>query len=240
MQVLLGIVILALLTVFTKQIVRFNTLGWLLGNFWVIGLILIAIIFQPELRSALAQLGSEPIGRIFLQVTESGVIKKLVPAVKELSIRRIGALIVLEQETGLKNFIEAGVIIDAEISTELLLSIFSPSSILHDGAVIIKDSRLTAASCILPVSGDHLLNKDLGTRHMAAIGITEISDAIVVVVSEETGAMSLVYKRRLEYNINIDELQEKLKHLHDERLEKRLLHRNKSYRGSKEEYVQKV
>ena len=240
-QVLSGITVLALLTVVTKQFVPFHTLGWLLGNFWMLGLIMIAIIFQPELRSALAQLGSKPIGRIFMPNLEKRIIRELVTGVRELSLRRIGALLVLEQETGLKNYVETGVLINGEISKELLLSIFAPSSILHDGAVIINRTKLAAASCILPVSDNSLLSRDLGTRHLAAIGITEHSDAIVIVVSEETGAVSLVHKRKLEYNINLDELQKKLSSLQEDKMERKFSIRSGAFGGknSEEDYVQK-
>jgi diadenylate cyclase len=238
-QVLIGIIILALLTIVTKQLIKLNTFAWLLGNFWTIGLLMVAIVFQPELRSALAQLGSEPIGRIFLPATDGSFLKELVNAVKELSVRKMGALIVIAQETGLKNYIETGVKIDGEISKELLMSIFSMNSILHDGAVIIKDSRLVAASCILPVSDNLMLNKDLGTRHLAAIGITEISDSIVIVVSEETGTVSLVNHRKLEYNIALDELHKKLKDMYREKLRRKIINRETPYMDERN-YVQKI
>lgn len=225
LQVLYGLIILALLTIFTKQIIHFKTLGWLLTNFWVIGVLVIAIVFQPELRSALARLGSEPIGRVFFN-NDLVFIKKLTPIIREFAKRKIGALIIIEQETRLRNFIDTGITINGEVSKELLLSILQHGSILHDGAVIVRGSKISAAGCILPLSDNPDISKILGTRHRAGLGISEISDALAIIVSEETGSVSLAYESRIDYNISIENLENKLTGILKQKIEKALLHKS--------------
>jgi diadenylate cyclase len=228
LQVLFGIIILAIITVFTKEFVHLNTLNWLLEKFWVVGMLIIAIVFQPELRSGLAQLGATPVANVFLAPFELEFIKKLIPAIRELSAKKNGALIVIEQETKLGDFISTGIILDAQISREIILSIFYPGSILHDGAIIMNSSRIIAAGCILPISENPIIDKKLGTRHRAGIGISEVSDAIGIIVSEETGSVSLTYQGKIEYNISFEELQRRLTEIIKQKIEKLLLHHDKS------------
>ena len=225
-QILLGFVILALLTIFVGQMAHFKTLSWLLEKFWIAAPIIVAIVFQPELRQVLAKIGGEPLKRIFIK-SELKVVKEIAQAVKEMSQKRIGALIAIEQEIGLKNYIETGTLINGDVSNELLLSIFYPKSILHDGAVIIEHSRLTSAGCIFPVSDNPVASKMIGTRHRAALGISEISDAIVIVVSEETGDISMALEGKLERNINPDDLHKKLSDIYRKKLEKTFIPNNK-------------
>ncbi|MDF2726320.1 MAG: hypothetical protein K0Q59_5998, partial [Paenibacillus sp.] len=163
-----------------------NTLQWMMTQMFNIGLIALIIIFQPELRRALEQLGR---GKLFSRSTAeedqevNQRIGEIMKTVANLSKRRIGALIVFERETGLNEYIESGIPIGSEITSELLINIFIPNTPLHDGAVIIRQNRLMAAGCYLPLSENPFISKELGTRHRAAIGMSEVSDAISVVVS---------------------------------------------------------
>ena len=171
-----------------------QTLRWLTENLFSVGVLVIFIIFQPELRRALEQLGR---GRFFGRINPgqeqmvTKMLSELVKAVSHLSKRRIGALIVIERQTGLNDYIETGIELEAQPSSELLTNIFLPNTPLHDGAVIIRKNRIMAASCYLPLSENPFISKDLGTRHRAGIGMSEVSDAISVIVSEETGNISL-------------------------------------------------
>lgn len=223
LQILTGIIVLAFITVLAKGILGFKTLDWILSNFWVIGVIVISIVFQPELRSVFARLGSEPIERVFLATSRLEFLNVLIPSIDGLSARKTGAILVIEQDVRLSNFIETGTIINGELSQELLVSIFNHSSNLHDGAVILKENKIIAAGCILPLSESPGISKVLGTRHRAGLGISEVSDAIAIVISEETGSISLMYQGKMEYNIAVEELQKKLNELLRQKIEKNLV-----------------
>jgi diadenylate cyclase len=212
-QVLLGIIVLAATTEVVQGLLRLPTLGWLLRQFWMGSVVIFAVVFQPEIRSALAHLGSHRAGRFFIHA-EPGVVEEIVTALKEASRRKMGMLLVLEQEIGLRNFIETGTFLNAELTRELLLSLFQPPAILHDGAIIVRGQRVVAAGCVLPLSTDPGLSKILGTRHRAAVGITEISDAWALLVSEETGAVSVARGGKLDYNVNVDEFRKQLLHFY--------------------------
>jgi len=190
-QVLLGILFIGSVMAVSIYL-KLETTSWLLSNFWSAGLVILVIIFQPDIRSALAQLGSGRLTHFFMR-EEITAIKEIIAAVKEASLKRIGILIVVEQETGLKDIIEKGVKINGEISSELLLTIFSPKTLLHDGAVVISGSKIIAAACPLPSTESPVISKYMGMRHRAAIGISEVSDALVIVVSEETGEISITH-----------------------------------------------
>ncbi|OGS21606.1 MAG: TIGR00159 family protein [Elusimicrobia bacterium RIFOXYA2_FULL_39_19] len=224
-QILLGIIILALFTIFVGQIVHLRMLSWILEKFWTISPIILAIVFQPELRQALAQLGGEPLKRMYIN-SELKAIKEIVTATCEMSEKKTGALIAIEQQIGLKNYMETGTLINGEISKELLSSIFYPKSILHDGAVIIEGSKIMSAGCVFPVSDNMVLSKIIGIRHRAAIGISEISDAIVIVVSEETGHISIACEGRLQQNIEPGELQKQLSDIYLKKLKKSFVRKN--------------
>ncbi|MBU2568165.1 MAG: diadenylate cyclase CdaA [Elusimicrobia bacterium] len=228
-QILTGIVIIAILTFIVREILPLKTLNWLLKNLWFYSVIIIAIVFQPEFRQLLAQLGSEPIKRIFIPV-ELKFINEIMSAIKEMSQNRTGGLIVLQQETGLRDFIETGCIINGQLSMELLLSIFYTKSILHDGAVIMQESRLIAAGCILPVSDNPYLSKALGTRHRAGLGISEVSDAIAIIVSEETGQISMARHGKLERDMEPDNIEASLERIYKEKFEKSFIHKNTDHR----------
>ena len=184
-------------------------LEFLLDAFIGTFLIALVMIFQPELRRALIRMGSR---NPFLssEIAESGIVEKIVTACLKFSKNRVGALIVIERQTGLKTYIESGTQLDAEVSPGLLSTIFFPGTALHDGAVIISKGRLTAAGCLLPLSENTDISKALGTRHRAAVGMAEDSDAVIVVVSEETGSISIAVQAKLEQQLDKNTLTEKL------------------------------
>jgi diadenylate cyclase len=166
------------------------TLGWILNNFVASIALVVVVIFQNEIRRVLFALGRSPFFGKISYVEETLFYDELVNACVAMSKKRTGALIVIEREMGLGEFLEAGVRIDAEVNAELLISVFQTTSPLHDGAIVIREGRVGAASCVLPLSARDDIDKDLGTRHRAAMGITEVTDAVAVMVSEETGQMA--------------------------------------------------
>jgi diadenylate cyclase len=207
-QIVVGIGILGVLTLLS-QLLGFPTLNWLLQKFWIAGVVVLAVLFQQEMRQALARLGSKTAGRSVIH-EEMEVINELVAAVKEASRRQMGMLVVTERDTGLRNYIESGTVINGEVTRELLLTLFQPPGVLHDGAVIIQGRRIAAAGCILPLSQDESLSKWLGTRHRAGVGVTETSDAWAVCVSEETGNIALAEGGKITTRVNPDELRQHL------------------------------
>jgi len=190
---------------------------FIFSDFRQIGVIAILILFQPEFRSALEKVGGTPLSGIRTITADSrdsammnAEIEAICTAAGDLSRDKVGALIVIEQSTKLGEYIKSGVMIDATISPYLLKNIFFNNAPLHDGAVIIRSGRICAAGCFLPLSTQDDINKDLGTRHRAALGLSEISDAIVIVVSEETGTISLAVDGNLERNYNYNSLKQAL------------------------------
>jgi len=193
-QVLSGLLFLIIVLLVITYVFRLDTLTWILQRFSVYVAVALLIIFQPEIRRALAELGKQ---HVFVSSSERSVVDNIVKAATMLAERKIGALIAIERETGTKAIQETGTMIDSLVTPELLASIFYPHTPLHDGGVIIREDRVVAAGCLFPLSQREELSKSLGTRHRAAIGLTEDSDAVVIVVSEETGSLSLAYKGRL-------------------------------------------
>ncbi|MBO8137952.1 MAG: TIGR00159 family protein [Desulfotomaculum sp.] len=192
-QLIKGIVVLLVATTVSSWL-QLHTINWLLRQTMTALVVALPIVFQPELRRALEQLGR---GRFFARTftnlgeeDKSRMINEVVRAVQVLSKNNIGALIVIERVTGLEEYIDTGIRIDGLVSSEFLINLFIPKSPLHDGACIIRGDRVAAASCFLPLTDAHLA-RDLGTRHRAGVGITEYSDALTVIVSEETGTISL-------------------------------------------------
>jgi len=186
------------------QWIGLTTLNWILSNLRTVWVIAFIVLFQHELRSALAQLGRNRIVGLFLKVEKDvGYIQEITRAVEGLARSGLGALIVIEREMGLRNFAENGVQINAAVNADLIETIFTPPSPLHDGAVIINEGTLVAARVILPLSQDPNLSRVLGTRHRAAIGITEETDSLVVVVSEETRTISLAEAGMLERDLDV-------------------------------------
>lgn len=196
-----GVIIIVVITVVVTNLVKLTAFTWLLRNTLPALLVAIPVVFQPELRRLLERLGRGSAGGFLsLRLRETAfrqVVEKIAQACVELSQARHGALIVLERETGLQDVIETGVMINAEVSREMLLTLFYPKSALHDGAAVIRGDRIVAASCVLPLSTASLEDRNLGTRHRAALGVTESSDAIAIVVSEETGIISIAHGGRL-------------------------------------------
>jgi len=189
---------------------RLEMVEWLLTTLLPYIAITLIILFQPEIRRALSRMGRNLSLMKFASHNTKAEQDDIVMAAEYFSQNRIGALMVVERQTGLRTYIESGIPLDARLSYDLLLSIFRPGSPLHDGAVIIESSRVAAAGCFLPLSLNPMISKQLGTRHRAAIGVTEDSDAIVVIVSEETGAISLASAGAIETNLLPGELGDRL------------------------------
>jgi diadenylate cyclase len=198
-----------------------ETVNWLVRN--LIGYVVFAVIvlFQSDIRRALAHFGRAPFFR-YLAKTESAEesIEELVMAASLLSSQRIGAIIAIQREVGLRNYIEGGIRLDAILTYDLLQSIFLPSSPLHDGAVIVQDNRVASAACFLPLTVNPKLSKELGSRHRAAIGLTEENDSVAIVVSEETGSVSIVVDGQIERGLDRDQLRARLRSLILQRHEK--------------------
>jgi diadenylate cyclase len=191
-----------------------DTVNWLIRNF--LGYIVFAVIvlFQSDIRRALAHLGRAPFFRYFAkEESAEESIEELVVAASMMSSQRIGAIIAIERQIGLRNYIEGGIPLDAMLTYDLLLSIFQPSSPLHDGAVIVQEDRVAAAACFLPLTVNPRLSKELGSRHRAAIGLTEENDSVAIVISEETGSISIVADGQIERGVDPDELRVRLRSL---------------------------
>ena len=208
-QMLVGLVVLMFAS-FIFQALNFIGMSWLLRHLQTIWVIAFVILFQPELRRMLIYIGQNQLFQKIIPSQVSKTVDEVVDAVSDLSRRRWGGLIVMQQDAGLKGIIEKGVPIKATVSSSLIVSIFNPSSPLHDGAVIIHEDTLEAAKCILPLSERLEIDPNLGTRHLAALGLSEESDAMVVVVSEETGRISLAHEGILNRNLDEDLLNAKL------------------------------
>lgn len=210
-QLLRGIVLLVIALALSTWLDLY-TLKWLMNQVFTFGVVTVLIIFQPELRRALEQLGR---GKLFTRTSpeEQDVnqqIGEVMRSVTYLARRKTGALIVFERNTGLNDYIESGVKMNSLLSAELLSNIFVPNTPLHDGAVIIRGNQIMAAGCYLPLSENPFISKELGTRHRAAIGITEVCDAVSVVVSEETGQVSLAFNGQIVRDINEESMISKL------------------------------
>ncbi|MFZ5590953.1 MAG: diadenylate cyclase CdaA [Bacillota bacterium] len=215
-QLLKGIAVLLVATAISS-LFKLYTLHWLLKQSLYFLAVALPIVFQPELRRALEKIGGGKfIARSFVNLSEGELektISSIGQAVEYLAERRIGALLVLERVTGLEEHAETGVKLDAWLSAELLVNLFIPKTPLHDGAVIVRGSRILAAGCVLPLTDEHNLSKELGTRHRAGIGISEVSDALAVMVSEETGKISLAVEGTLLRGLTRPALEEKLQQL---------------------------
>jgi len=206
---------LAVLVIASTVSARFHlyTMSWLLEKTWTALFVALPVVFQPELRRALEQLGRGGFfSRTMFVADEENLraVREVVRATEALSRRRVGALIVFARETGLQEYIESGVRIDALVTAELIINIFEPNTPLHDGAVIIHNGRVLAAACFLPLTENPYLSKELGTRHRSGIGITEHSDAVSLVVSEETGIISLALDGRITRGLSAQELEKRL------------------------------
>ena len=197
-QLAKGLVVLVICTLLS-DFLKLYTLHWLLSGVVSVGLIAIVVIFQPELRRALEHLGRSRFANIMSDIDKEAkrMVTEIVRAVESMSASRTGALMVIEKEITLNDIVETGTVIDAYISAEMIGNIFYEGAPLHDGALILRGDRLYAAGCVLPLTQNKELSKELGTRHRAGIGITENSDALVIIVSEETGVISLAQNGEL-------------------------------------------
>ena len=208
-QMFVGLIFIVVASI-VAQWFRLNALNWLVGSLKTVWVILFVVIFQPELRALLTHIGQNRLLRALIRVGDGGVLKEILSAVEDMSKERRGALIVVERDMGLRNFIETGTKMDAAVTKELLETIFTPHSPLHDGAVVIRGDQIAAAGCILPLSQTPGLSPMLGTRHRAALGLAEETDACVFVVSEETGAISIAHKGDLKWNLDEGRLRSEL------------------------------
>ena len=208
--VLKGLVVLLIAT-FVSDLLGLTALNWLLMSVVNNGAVVLVILFQPEIRKALEQLGRGAVrenSHAGEGEDQARIIDEIIQCMTDLSRRRVGALIVFEQKTGLKDVIETGTAVDARISAPLLENIFEPNTPLHDGAVVIRGTRVVAGACILTLTDGRGISRELGTRHRAAIGISETTDAIVLIVSEETGIMSMARGGRLTRHLDTKSLRE--------------------------------
>ena len=211
-QVLKGLTVI-LVAFWLAKLLELRSFLWLLERGLEVATVALIILFQPELRRFLIKLGDNKIFRYFVITERTKYLDNVAEALVIMSLERIGALIVFERNAGLKTFIETGTTIDAAISVELLITIFSPNTALHDGAVILQNERISAAGCFLPLTDRADLDKKIGTRHRAALGVAEQTDAVAVIVSEETGKVSLAVGNEFYYGLNIPEIRTQLEKL---------------------------
>ncbi|KAA0542936.1 TIGR00159 family protein [Bacillus sp. BGMRC 2118] len=211
-QLLKGIVVIVIVRILSSFF-GLHTLQWLMDQALTWGFLAVIIIFQPELRRALEQLGR---GKIFSRNTvneeeeQTQLVEAIVKATSYMAKRRIGALLSIERETGMSDYIETGIPLNAKLTSELLINIFIPNTPLHDGAVIVQKNQVSAAACYLPLSESPFISKELGTRHRAALGISEVTDSLTIVVSEETGSVSLTKNGELHRDLSPEMVSEML------------------------------
>lgn len=212
-QILKGIFIILLL-VAVSYLLDLVILKFILTNIMTYGVLLVIVVFQPELRAAFEKIGRHSKINSVFKIEDTMVIKQaaseICKSVEIMSLKKIGAIIVIERNTKISDITKEGIAINGKLSNELLQSIFMPRNVLHDGAVIVDKNQIIAAKCVLPLASENAIDKDLGTRHRAAAGITEISDAIAVVVSEETGRISVAENGKIKTNISNEALRDYL------------------------------
>lgn len=210
-RILIGLAVIFLTLTLISEALDLAVISWLMKSFSVFLAIALVVIFQPELRRALTELGSHHFFTSAFQKRET--IEEITDAVFDLASKGFGALLAIEREISIRPFAETGVDIDCEFSKELILTIFHPKTALHDGGVVIQGDRIAAAACIFPLTQRDDLDRVLGLRHRAAIGLTEESDAIAVIVSEETGQVSICHNGVIERNLNVDRFRRRLNQL---------------------------
>lgn len=208
-KMLLGLGVLLVVSFFSKYL-ELYTLDWMISSFWGQVVIVLIVLFQPEIRRALAQMGETTILQSLTSAEGLRSLDEIIRASISLANKRIGGLIVIERDVSLKDYVEIGTPLDARVSKELLLSIFHPTSPIHDGAIVVRGNRVVAAGCFLPITLGGDLSRALGTRHRAGLGITEETDAVAIVVSEETGIISVGVDGKFETYSEIGALRDKL------------------------------
>ena len=211
-QLAKGLLVLVVITMLS-EVLHLYTLHWLLSGLMTVGLVAIVVIFQPELRVGLAKLGSHPFFSSFAKLQRVDFLDNFCKAVSKLSNQRFGALFAFERSISMKPIEDSGVKLDAIFSPELALTIFHTKTALHDGGVVISGDRISAAACVFPVSQKEMSDRTLGLRHRAGVGMSEESDCVVVVVSEETGAIALAVGGKLERNLTPEQLKGRLEEL---------------------------
>lgn len=209
-QMVVGLALIVLFFYFARW-VQLETVTWMLSNVLPYFIFAVIVIFQHEIRRALARFGQTPLFAGFSSIHRNEFYDEIILAVTTLASNQTGALIVIERDIGLKTYIESGIALDAALSYDLLVTVFNPSVPLHDGAVIVQNGRVAAAACFLPLTVKPRLSKDLGTRHRAAIGVTEETDAVAIIVSEETGAISFAHDGEMERYLDADSLRLRLR-----------------------------
>lgn len=212
-KMLLGLLVLLVASIISRFIPLY-TVDWILQGFWSYIVIALIVLFQPEIRKTLARMGEKTsFLNAFTSAEELRGYEEIVRAAVALAERKIGALMVIERETALREFIELGTNLDARVSKEILMSIFHPTSPIHDGAVVIRGNRVIAAGCFLPIALAPSISRALGTRHRAALGLTEETDSVVIIVSEETGGISMSMGGKLETHLDMGTLRDRLTEL---------------------------
>ena len=209
-QMVLGLALIVVFFYFSRWI-RLQTVSWILTSVLPYFVFVIVVIFQSEIRRALARFGQAPFFSGFSNINRNELYDEIVLAVNTLATNQTGALIVIERDIGLKTYIESGIAIDAALSYDLLVTVFNPAVPLHDGAVIVQNGRIAAAACFLPLTVKPRLSKELGTRHRAAIGVTEETDAVAIIVSEETASISFAHDGEIERFLDPDTLRLRLR-----------------------------
>jgi diadenylate cyclase len=210
MHMVVGVAIAVLFFYFSRW-TRLDTVSWLLSTILPYFVFLLIIVFQAEIRRALAHFGQTAVPAGISRMNRTESMEEIILAVEKLAANKTGGLIVIERNIGLKTYVESGVALDAVLSYDLLVTIFNHDLPLHDGAVIVQNNRIAAAACFLPLTVKPRLSKDLGTRHRAAIGITEETDALAIIVSEETGSLAFAHDGRIERGLGLDELRAKVR-----------------------------
>ena len=215
-QVLKGLAVIIVAS-YVSELIGLTALNWVLRSILNNGVIAMLILFQPELRRALEQIGrTAKLDRTQAQDESERIVEEITQCLLRLSRRRVGALIVFEQRTGLQDVMETGTAIDASISAPLLENIFEPNTPLHDGAVMIRGTRVAAAACVLPLSESSAISRDLGTRHRAGLGVSESTDAVVLIVSEETGIVSMARGGKLTRHLDAEGIRKQLRAMYHE------------------------
>jgi len=195
------VLLLAALTIFFTRQFHLDRLAWVMRNLVPVILLPVVILFQPEIRRALVRLGQNPLFNMFFR-THSRFTEEIVKAVTSMSRDRIGALIAIERQVGLSSYVEGGVRVDSQVTAEMVKTIFWPGTPLHDGAIVIRQQRIAAAGCLFPLTDNPTFSSELGTRHRAGIGVTEESDAVSIIVSEQTGRVSLAVKGAIQQDLD--------------------------------------